>query len=161
VFVRVVAGTSVEVDRLSAYRLGGYLPLVTEYPLSLPGYFFQEFSARDFALINASYLLPIAPSQRWNLLFNGATADIDYLNSEGASGNWVSGVGGGVMYRSPSDKFKCVLAYAYGVDALRSSGRGANSVTFLLQVDLGRLHSPGFKSADPDRWRGWNWLMGR
>ena len=164
VFVRVVAGTSVDADRLSAYRLGGYLPLVTEYPLSLPGYYFQEFSARDFALINASYLLPIAPNRRWNLLFNGATANIQYvqyLNNESASGKWVSGAGAGIMYRSPSEKFKCVVAYAYGVDAIRTSGRGASSLSFLLQVDLGRLHSPGFKSVEPDRWRGWNWLMGR
>jgi hypothetical protein len=162
-FVRIVAGTSVDADRLSAFRLGGYLPLVAEYPLSLPGYFFQEFSARDFALINASYILPIAPNERWNLVFNGATADIDYLpgTSQGQSGNWASGVGAGVMYRSPSDKFKCVMAYAYGVDALRASGRGANSVSVLIQVDLGRFHSPDFHQSQPNRWQGWNWLLGR
>jgi hypothetical protein len=160
-FVRVVAGTSVDADRLSAYRLGGFLPLVAEYPLSLPGYYFQEFSARSFALIHASYLLPIAPDQRWDLVFNGATADIDYLSGTEQAGNWVSGVGAGLMYRSPADRFKCIVAYAYGVDAIRSSGRGANSISFLIQVDLGRIHSASFKTAQPDRWRGWNWLLGR
>jgi hypothetical protein len=161
IFVRIVAGTSLNADRLSAYRLGGYLPLSAEYPLSLPGYFFQEFSARDFALINASYIVPIAPDQRWNLEFNGATANIDYLSSDGQNGNWVSGVGAGVLYRSPSDKFKVVVAYAYGVDAIRASGRGANSVSVLFQLDLGRFHSSNFNSAQPNRWQGWNWLMGR
>jgi hypothetical protein len=160
-FVRIVAGTSVAADRLSAYRLGGFLPLVAEYPLSLPGYFFQEFSARNFALINASYLLPIAPNQRWNLEFNGATADIDYLPGTRQAGNWVSGVGAGILYRAPSDKFKVVATYAYGVDAIRSAGRGANSVSILLQVDLGKAHSQGFKTAQPGRWTGWNWLFGR
>jgi hypothetical protein len=111
-FVRVVGGASVNADRLSAYRLGGFLPLITEYPLSLPGYYFQELSARNFALINASYLLPIAPDQRWNLEFNGATADIDYLSGTEQAGNWVSGVGAGILYRAPSDRFKCVVAYA-------------------------------------------------
>jgi hypothetical protein len=163
IFVRVVAGTTVDADRLSAYRLGGYLPLVTEYPLSLPGYMFQEFSARDFALINASYIVPIAPNERWNLEFNGATADIDYLpgTGEGQLGNWISGVGGGIMYRSPSDKFKCLLNYGYGIDALRASGRGASSVSILIQVDLGRFHSKNFDTGQPNRWQGWNWLLGR
>ena len=40
-FARLIAGTSMDADRFSAYRLGGFLPLVAEYPLSLPGYFFQ------------------------------------------------------------------------------------------------------------------------
>lgn len=163
IFARIVAGTSVDADRLSAYRLGGYLPLAAEYPLSLPGYFFQEFSAQDFALINVSYIVPIAPNERWNLEFNGATADINYLQGtgEGQTGNWVSGVGGGIMYRSPSDKFKCLLNYGYGIDALRASGRGASSVSILFQVDLGRFHSKEFNQSQPNRWQGWNWLMGR
>ncbi len=162
-FVRIVAGTSVDADRFSAYRLGGYLPLIAEYPLSLPGYYYQEFSARDFALINASYILPIAPNQRWNLEFNGATAYIDYLPGTGVGqpSNWDSGVGAGIMYRSPSDKFKCIISYAYGVDALRASGRGASSVCLLIQVDLGRFHSSNFNATQPNRWQGWNWLLGR
>jgi hypothetical protein len=161
IFVRMVAGTSVDADRLSAYRLGGFLPLVAEYPLSLPGYFYQEFSARQFALINASYLVPIAPDQRWNLEFNGATAGIDYLRGTGQSGNWVNGVGAGIMYRSPSDKFKCIISYAYGIDAVRASGRGASSISILIQVDLGRIRSSHFSNAQPDRWQGWNWMLGR
>ncbi len=160
-FVRMVAGTSADADRFSAYRLGGFLPLVAEYPLSLPGYYYQEFSAKDFALINASYILPIAPNQRWNLEFNGATAEIDYLPGTGQKGKWDSGVGAGIMYRSPSDKFKCIVSYAYGVDAIRTAGRGASSICFLIQVDLGRFHSSNFSATQPDRWQGWNWLMGR
>jgi hypothetical protein len=135
--------------------------LIAEYPLSLPGYYFQEFSARSFALINASYVVPIAPNHRWNLEFNGATAGIDYLSGTGQPGNWVSGVGGGIMYRSPSDKFKCIAAYAYGINAIRDGGRGASSVSILIQVDLGRFHSSGFSAPQPDRWQGWNWLLGR
>jgi hypothetical protein len=159
-FARLIAGTSLDTDRMSAYRLGGYLPLVAEYPLSLPGYYFQELSARQFALINASYLLPIAPSQRWSLLFNGATAGVKYLSGTEQPGDWVSGVGAGIMYRSPSDRFKCTVAYAYGIDAFRSSGRGASSITFLLQIDLDRP-AGGFSPTQPGRWRGWNWLLGR
>src|SRR6185437_6979418 len=97
-FARLVGGTSVAADRLSAFRLGGFLPLVAEYPLSLPGYYYQEFSARQFVLLNAAYLLPIAPDQRWNLNFTAATAVIDYLPGTSQSGNSVSGVGGGILY---------------------------------------------------------------
>ena len=161
-FARAIAGTSINPDRLSGYRLGGFLPLIAEYPLSLPGYFYQEFSARNFALINASYLIPIAPSQRWSLMLNGATAVIDYLPGTGQTGNWVSGVGAGIVYRSPSDKFKCIVSYDYGVDAIRHEGRGANNISFLIQVDIGRIgKGSGWHTAQPNEWRGWNWLMGR
>ena len=160
-FARLIAGTSMDADRFSAYRLGGFLPLVAEYPLSLPGYFFQELSAREFALINASYVLPIAPNQRWNLEFNAATASVDYLSGTEQAGNWVSGVGAGIIYRAPSDRFKCIVAYAYGIDAFRSDGRGANSVSVLIQYDLEKPHGAGFNAGQPGRWGGWNWMLGR
>src|SRR5665213_356144 len=160
-FARLITGTSLNADRFSAYRLGGFLPLIAEYPLSLPGYFFQEFSARQFALVNASYVLPIAPNQRWNLEFNGATATMDYLSGTEQPGNWVSGVGAGIMYRSPADRFKCIVAYAYGIDAFRSNGRGAHSVTILMQFDLGKSRGGDFNTGQPGRWNGWNWILGR
>ena len=160
-YARLVGGTTIDADRLSAYRLGGFLPLVAEYPLSLPGYYFQEFSAKQFVLLNASYLLPIAPNQRWNLDFNAATAVIDYLPGTGQSGNSVSGVGGGILYRAPSDKFRFIASYGYGFNAIRDGERGASSITFLLQIDLDKPHGDGFSSTQPTQWRGWNWLMGR
>jgi hypothetical protein len=160
IFARLIAGTSVDADRLSAYRLGGFLPLIAEYPLSLPGYFYQEFSARQFVLLNTSYLLPIAPNQRWNLNFTAATAVIDYLPGTGQPGSSVSGVGGGILYRAPSDRFRFIVNYGYGINAIRDGNRGANSISFLLQVDLGMIPGKSFTSTDPDRWRGWNWLLG-
>ncbi len=160
-FVRLVAGTSTDADRMSAYRLGGFLPLIAEYPLSLPGFYFQELSARQFALVNASYLLPVTPNQQWNLIFNGATAGINYLAGTEQAGSWVSGVGGGILYRSPSNRFKCIATYAYGIDAFRSSGRGASSISFLLQIDLARHSGDKFNTAQPNHWSGWNWLLGR
>ena len=128
--VRLMAGTSVDADRFSAYRLGGSLPLVSEFPLSLPGYYFQEISARQFVLLNANYLLPLDKSQRWNL------------------------------YRAPSDRFKIMVAYAYGVDAIRSHGRGAQSIGLLMQWDLRPTHGEGFHPAHPNHWRGWQWFLG-
>jgi hypothetical protein len=158
-YARLMAGTSVDADRFSAYRLGGYLPLVSEFPLSLPGYYFQEISARRFVLFNANYLLPLDRRQRWNLDVNATTAVVDYMPGEGQPGNSLTGIGGGILYRSPSDRLKIMFDYAYGVDALRSHGRGANSVGILLQWDLQKTHGEGFTPAHPNRWRGWQWII--
>jgi hypothetical protein len=154
-YVRLTAGTSVDADRFSAYRLGGFLPLIAEFPLSLPGYFYQEISARRFALLNVNYLLPLDEKKRWNLDVNAASAFVDYLPGEGQPGNWLNGVGGGIMYHSRSDRWKVMLDYGYGIDAIRSHGRGANSIGILVQFDLGHLRSKNFNSAQPSLWRGW------
>lgn len=95
IYVRLTAGTSIDADRFSAYRLGGFLPLIAEFPLSLPGYFYQEISARQFVLLNANYLVPIDKKDRWELAFNASTAVVDYLPGEGQPGSWLSGVSGG------------------------------------------------------------------
>jgi hypothetical protein len=160
-FVRLIAGGSADADRLSAYRLGGFLPLVAEYPLSLPGFFFQELSAKQFALLNASYTLPLTRNKRWCLELNGATAGVDYLSGTAQPGHWVSGVGAGVMYRSSGDRFKIILGYAYGIDAIRSSGRGANSFSVLLQWDLDKTYGADFNPTRPGQWRGLEHLLGR
>jgi hypothetical protein len=154
-YVRLTAGTSVDADRFSAYRLGGFLPLIAEFPLSLPGYYFQEISARQFVLLNANYLLPLDKEKRWDLDVNLASAFVDYLPGEEQPGNWLNGVGGGIMYHSSSDRWKIMLDYGYGIDAIRSHGRGANTVGLLVQFDLGRKHSQNFKSPQPTLWRGW------
>jgi hypothetical protein len=142
-YVRLTAGTSVDADRFSAYRLGGYLPLVAEFPLSLPGYYFQEISARQFVLFNANYLLPLDRSQRWNLDANVASAVVDYLPGEGQPGNWLTGVGGGILYRAPSDRFKIMLDYA-----LR---RGCHPVARTRREQHRPADAMGFGKADA--WR--------
>ena len=159
-YVRLTAGTSEDADRFSAYRLGGFLPLIAEYPLSLPGYFYQEISARQFVLFNANYLLPLDREKRWNLDVNAASAFVDYLPGESQPGNWLNGVGGGIMYHSPSNRWKIMLDYGYGIDAIRSHGRGANSIGLLVQLDLGHKRSSNFNSAQPGQWRGWQHLFG-
>jgi hypothetical protein len=160
IFVRLIAGTSINPDRFSAYRLGGFLPLVAEYPLTIPGYFYQEFSARQFALCNASYVLPVTRDHAWNLEFNGATAVFDYLPGTAQAGSWVSGVGAGVMYRSPSDRFKVIANYDYGINAVRDDGRGASSVGILLQIDLDKVGS-AFRTTRMGDWRGWTHVFNR
>jgi hypothetical protein len=159
-YMRLTAGTSLDADRFSAYRLGGFLPLVSEFPLSLPGYYFEEISARNFALLNANYLLPLDPRKRWDLDLNASSAFVDYLPGESQPGNRLSGVGGGILYRSPSDRLKIMATYGFGIDAIRSHGRGANSVGILIQLDLGRAPSRTFNAPQQQHWRGWQWFFG-
>ena len=69
IYLSLTAGSSVDPDRLSTYRLGALLPLVSEFPLSLPGYYYQEISAKSFGLFGVNYIIPLDEKQRWN--FNG------------------------------------------------------------------------------------------
>lgn len=132
----VTAGTSIHADRFSAYRLGSLLPLISEFPLSLPGYYYQEISAREFVLIGGDYMVPLDSKQRWNLAAIADTAVVDYLPGLEQPGHWNTGVGGGIFYQSPS--WRVMVDYGYGVEAIRSHGRGAQSIGLLLQLDLGQ-----------------------
>src|SRR5437667_3402061 len=151
-FVSLTAGSSVDADRFSTYRLGALLPLISEFPLSLPGYYYQEISAKDFGLLGINYIVPIDEKQKWN--FNGtlATAVVDYLPGLGQPGNWHTGVGAGVLYKSKA--VKVMAGYAFGVDALRTGGRGAHSLGILMQVDWAQARNQLFNPEDPNRWRG-------
>ena len=146
------AGTSLSPDRFSAYRLGSLLPLASEFPLSLPGYYSQELSAKQYVLGRATYGLPLDSRQRWNAVATASTAWVDYLPGLEQPGNWNSGVAGGVLYSSPS--WKIMSGYAYGFNAIRSHGRGAQSIWILLQLDLERAHQEVFNPGQPDRWHG-------
>ncbi len=159
-YVRLTAGTSADADRFSAYRLGGFLPLIAEFPLSLPGYNFQEISARQFVLLTGNYLLPLDKNARWNFDLNAASAVVDYLPGESQPGNSLNGVGGGILFRSRSDRLKILLTCAYGIDAIRDGGRGAQNIGLLLQWDLQKTRGEKFNSAQPNNWRGWQWLFG-
>lgn len=155
--VNLTAGTSLNADRFSAYRLGSMLPLVSEFPLSLPGYYYQELSADQFVLLRGNYIVPLDHRQRWNLSATAGTALVDYLSGLEQPGNWHSGVGAGILYVSPS--WKIMFAYGYGVDAMRSHGRGAHSVGVLVQFDLARARESQFKPEAPYRWRGFQQLL--
>ena len=157
-FMSLIAGTSVDADRFSAYRLGALLPLVSEFPLSLPGYYYQEISARQFVLLGGNYSIPLDPKDRWNLNLTAATAGVDYLQGLRQPGDWLSGVGGGILYKASS--VKVMVGYAYGIDAIRTGVRGAHSIGFLMQFDLGHAKSALLNPEEPGRWRGLQEIIG-
>jgi len=137
----LTAGAVINPDRFSAYRLGGALPFTSEYPLMLPGYFHEELSAKHFGLLYGVYSIPLGPSKRWNIFTGAATAVVDYLDDLEQSGNWNSGVTGGLGYTSKNRRLKAIGAFGYGINAIRSEGRGGYSAALMLQYNFGRALS--------------------
>jgi hypothetical protein len=156
--IGLTAGTSIDADRLSAYRLGGFLPMVSEFPLSLPGYYYQELSAERFFLAGGNYIVPLDKQQRWNVTATAATALVDYLPGLEQPNKWNSGVGGGVFYTSPN--WRVMVGYGYGFDAIRTDGHGAHSIGFLLQLDLEHAGQSFLKPTQPGRWQGLQRVLG-
>lgn len=159
--VSLTAGASLDADRFSAYRLGALLPLVSEFPLALPGYYHQELSAERFVLLGASYIFPFGAKKHWGANLTAATALVDYLPELEQPGRWHSGVAGGILYQRPGDALKVLVVYAYGVDASRRDHWGAHSIGVLLQLDLEQARAALFNPDKPDRWRGWQRILGR
>ncbi len=134
--VSFTGGTSLNADRLSGYKLGAALPMSAEFPLSLPGYYFQEITARQFGLMGGLYTLPLDARKRWSVTGFAATAVVDYVGGMSQPGDWHSGVGGGLGYAAADKVWEVTLGYAYGVDAIRTGGCGAHTVGFVAQYDL-------------------------
>jgi hypothetical protein len=154
----VTAGTTRRADRFSAYRLGGTLPLLSEFRLDLPGYEAQEITAREYVLFNGLYWLPIDSAKRWSVAAFGAVAGVNYLAGFEQADSWLSGVGAGFGYKAPQDVWQIMLAYAYGFNALRSDGRGGQSLVLLFQFDFEARRRAAYPSLapvlDPERSRG-------
>jgi hypothetical protein len=124
----------------------------------LPGYYYQELTAERFALMAGSYIVPLDQHERWNFTVTAATAAVDYLPGLEQPGTWNSGVGAGVFYTSRT--WRVMVDYGYGINAIRSHGRGANSIGLLLQLDLEPAREAYFKAEPPGRWRGFERLLG-
>lgn len=139
----VTVGGSLHNDRLSAYRLGGDLPLSAEFPLILPGYYFQEISAREFVNLTAQYSVPIDPSKQFRLTGIGSLAEVDYLPTLSQKEHLHSGAGLGLEYRSRSGVWSLLVGYGYGFNATRSDGRSGQNIGVLCQIDLEAHHRAG------------------
>src|SRR6185436_19271873 len=130
------AGDTTDSDRFSAYRLGGELPLVAEYPLIIPVYYYQALSAKRFILFNGRYAVSLDPRKHWQFYAMAATAFVDQFHGLEEGGDWHSGVGGGLVYRSTTDMWKVGLTYGYGIDAVRGDHHGAHVAGLFVQFDL-------------------------
>jgi hypothetical protein len=103
-------------------------------------------------------MLPLEKTRRWNLDFTFSTAAVDYLQGLEQPGHSQTGVGAGILYKTPS--FKIMVGYGYGVDAIRTHGRGANAIGVLMQLDWGQAKEDIFSPTDPGLWRGLERVFG-
>lgn len=134
----LTAGGSENADRFSAWRLGGVLPLAAELPLTLPGYYYQEISARRFVHVSAAYVAPLSRDHRWQLRLGAASAYVDYIPGLAQPGHWQTGVGPSLSFTSRSEVWRVILRYGYGFNALRNGHEGAQSIGVLYQYDFER-----------------------
>jgi hypothetical protein len=132
----VTAGGSGNPDRFSAWRLGGDLPLVSEYPLNIPGYYYEELTAQSFVHFYAAYDFPLIPSQTLKFRLEAAAANVSYLSGFEQTGPWQSGAGCALMYAPKGKNFQVALRYGYGFNALRNGEPGAQSVGLLFEYDF-------------------------
>jgi hypothetical protein len=130
------AGGSTDADQLGAYRLGGVLPLVAEFPLMLPGYYYEELTATGFEHFYGAYDVPLIPDHRLEFRLEAATAHVDYLNGYQQSSDWQTGVGGGLTFAPKNKSFEIVLRYGYGFNAIRNGREGAQSIGLLFQYNF-------------------------
>jgi hypothetical protein len=134
-FAATLGGVT-EADRFSAWRLGGVLPLVAEFPLTLPGYYFDELTATRFEHFYGAYDIPLDAAHRWHLRPEAATAHLEYLPGFEQSSSWQSGSGVGLTFAPRNQKFQVVLRYGYGFNALRNGKEGAQSIGLLFQFNF-------------------------
>lgn len=150
-FVATLTGGEIaRADRLSAFRLGGALPHASEFPLSLPGYYHQEISARRYVLLGGSYIVPLSADKRtWAAELMAANALVAYPKGLEQKGKTHTGVGAGLSYLSRSNAWKISGSYGYAVDASRRGRRGGQTVGLLVQLDFERADAPFFSPATP------------
>lgn len=134
--LHVTAGGSTDADRFSAWRLGGVLPLVSEFPLVMPGYYYEELTAVRFVHFYGSYSIPLDNEHRWDLRLEAATARLDYLPGFAQRSDWQTGAGLGIDFTPKNKDYQIVLRYGYGFNAIRRGALGAQSVGILFQYDF-------------------------
>jgi len=162
--LNLTAGTSIHADRFSGYRLGGNLPLASEFPLALPGYYYQEISARKFVLFSGNYSFPLDQNQDWVFTFVGSVGGVDYLDGFQQPGHLHSGAGAFIRYRSPMKSWQVALGYGYGFNAVRNGGTGAQSLGLWCQWDLeakNKTHQPPVDPQSPYKSKGLFRFLGR
>lgn len=140
--IDVTLGTSINADRFSAYRLGGDLSMVSEFPLLIPGYFDEELSARNFVNLTARYTIPLDAAKMWSIGPVASLAEVDYVSGQEQPGNFNSGVGVGLGFRSRSGTWRVLGSYGYGFEAIRDGGRGGQSVAVMMEINL-EAKNPG------------------
>src|SRR5258705_4291459 len=120
----------------AAFRVGGALPFTSEFPLYLPGYFYQELATKNFGLAYGLYSIPFGPSRQWNVTAMAGTALVEYVRGLEQPGHRNSGVGGGIGYTAKNRRWRTLMTTSYGIDAIRRNGRGGYNAGMMFQYNF-------------------------
>lgn len=155
----ISAGGGTDVDRFSAYRLGGMETLTSEFPLILPGYFPQEIAARNYehVWIRGGFSFDRLRS----LLFTmtAAAASIDPVRGTDAGGTLHAGGSVGLEFMPKKAAFRGMLSYGYAPTAARGAGLGGQEIA--LGVEINFLAPPvSRRSRLNTTQQGLRWLLG-
>jgi hypothetical protein len=142
----LAGGIAFDSDRLSCFRLGGVLPYTKEFPLVIPGYYYQELSAQNFGLAYGRYAYPFGSKKEWFVLGTGAAAVVRYEDGLEQNNSFNSGLGGGLGYAAASGRWKLLSLFGYGFQAERSHGRGGMTLAFAFQYNFGNTKTAGDKA---------------
>ena len=160
--VRLGAATSfgggTDVDRFSAYRLGGMLTQNSEFPLVLPGYFSQEISARQFAHVSLRAGAALDDKKKYTVNVFAAGASITPVAGTDAGGARHAGVGTGLEFAPLKGALHAMLSYGYSPTALRGGRRGGDGVALSLEINF---ETPTVPTRPIDTQQGLRWLLGR
>jgi hypothetical protein len=63
---------------------------------------------------------------------------VDYVGGLEQPGHWNSGVGGGIGYTARNRRWRALLTSSYGIDAIRSNGRGGYNLGTMFQYNFGK-----------------------
>ena len=156
---RTSFGAGTDVDRFSAYRLGGMLTLNSEFPMVLPGYFSQEVAARQVAHVYLRGGMALDDMKKYVLNVFAAGASIAPVEGTDAGGAQHAGVGTSIEFTPRRGALHGVLSYGYSPTALRGGGRGGQGVALSIELNLEPRKS---KTGQPvyDTQQGLRWLLG-
>jgi hypothetical protein len=110
--------------------------LVSEFPLTLPGYYYEELTATSFQHFYGGYDVPLDAAHRWDFRLEAATAHLEYLPGFEQRSSWQTGAGGGLSFAPKNQSFEIILRYGYGFNAIRNDREGAQSVGLLFQYNF-------------------------
>jgi hypothetical protein len=124
-------GMGNDLDRLSVWKIGSSL---TGKPGTLPlhGFYFREIFAKDFAMLNTDYVIPLIRESQLALHLYGDAAVTQREDVPNASSHVWAGVGSAASFTG-FFQTEWLIGYAHGVNAPRGEDHGGHEL--FMQVN--------------------------
>jgi len=129
---RVGGGMGEHMDELSAYKVGGNLLGAEPFSVTVHGYYTREFFADDFGFANLELRQQLTEQHRVTVHLYGDWAVIKPVPPEAPDWTNIFGVGAGLSFRAVAD-IDCLVAYGYGINAIRDGNRGGHEISLAFQ----------------------------